>query len=121
MLTTLWVMLKLVAMELLRCTACDIKLFALSTEKLCTCKLPTLACSVPFACSVFPHLLKVLTYSFIHSLIHYTSIGWVAMGSDAGCALHKSTHPVAAPFLSVYYEQGPDDQAVVPAAMELTV
>lgn len=43
------------------------------------------------------------------------------MDSDAGCALHKSTHPVAAPFLSVYYEPVPDDQAVVPASMELTV
>lgn len=67
MLTTLWVMLELVAMELLRCTACDIKLFALSTKKLCTYKLPTFACSVSSACNVFPHLLEVLTNSFIHS------------------------------------------------------
>lgn len=28
---------------------------------------------------------------------------------------------IAAPFLSVYYESGPDNQALIPAFMELTV
>lgn len=42
------------------------------------------------------------------------------MDSDTGCALHRGAHPVAAPFLSVYYEHSPDNQTVVPISTELS-
>lgn len=92
--TTRWVVLKLVTTELLMCiggAASDIKLLALWTEKFCTCKLPTFAYCVPSAVS-FPIIEN--SHVFIHSLIHENSISWIAMNSDASCALHKSSSPV---------------------------